>query len=151
MNDPPGSQPLTEQRPSSTLEAFAAIEKRFRRIGLISAFGLVMFFLSVILGVALSWRGPLVFLLVVVSWLTIVGGIVAANLVLRCPSCNSHATRSKGEYCPECGARPLTRGYWWSPRTCAACGRVLRYRKSGRLFKVRYCSHCGCHLHERGL
>jgi len=140
------------QERQENLAAFAVIEKRFRRWGLVSLFGLATFILCLILGAAFSPKGAWFVLMILGSWLALVGGIVVGDRMFRCPTCRTRLAGSKGDYCPECGAHALSREHWWSPHACAACGRVLRYgNKGGRLFKQRYCSHCGCHLHEQGV
>jgi hypothetical protein len=137
---------------TSSLELFAATRKRASRMGLIFAGGVVMFLLCLVVGGLFSLNSDFFAALILGSWLAIPVGIIAANRTLRCPECRKTVARAYGDYCPEreCGTRSLSQEHWWSFRTCAACGRELRCRKGGRLFKVRYCGHCGCHLHEHG-
>jgi hypothetical protein len=144
-------QPPPNRGLSTALEEFAAIERRYRQIGYIPFFGIVAILPASILAASFSPQSALPLLGPIVGLLLILGAGIAEYHIVRCPNCNSYAMR-KGKYCPECGARSLSKQILWLPRMCAACGRVLGYRRAtGRLYKVRYCGCCGCHLHEQGL
>ena len=94
-------------------------------------------------------------------------GLIAAGVFLAarmtCPECHDACglALTRFRFCPECGAR----GPWaselfsLSPPQCKSCNRALRcssrVRGRGtrkfRLYKVRYCSNCGTHLHTDGV
>lgn len=73
---------------------------------------------------------------------------------LKCPACSQLLFDHFGPWCPECGSRSLG-----GPNPCdlvpkypcATCGRSFRWGKGARIFRLRYCSHCGTLLDEQGL
>jgi hypothetical protein len=67
---------------------------------------------------------------------------------LRCPECSRSLEDKPDAFCPECGAQALRTGFLGT--RCTACGRRLG-REKRRYYKVRYCTHCGCHVDDRGL
>ncbi len=144
------------EREVSRVEAFAPALKRHRQLQRITIGAFLTFFLLIFSPVVLQRWTPVspqvVVPLALIAWLTIVGGAILTNWVLRCPLCEQNVVRGAGEHCPECGSRSIRREHWWEPRTCSTCGCALRFRGRGRkrLFKVRYCGQCGCRLHEQG-
>jgi hypothetical protein len=83
-----------------------------------------------------------------ICWLAGVSVIMLSPL--RCPACRNNLLAPQlGPYCPECGARALKESD--DPSHCSGCGRDIRFRKGGRCFHIRACTHCGVRLDERGL
>jgi hypothetical protein len=84
------------------------------------------------------------FLLTIVFWVQL--------LRFECPACHNRlASRRLGSYCPECGSDQLEAGNWYRAWRCNACGKRLAHDKEGPCYKIRYCTHCGVFLDEKGL
>jgi predicted RNA-binding Zn-ribbon protein involved in translation (DUF1610 family) len=85
----------------------------------------------------------------------IVGGIITSFIWLPkliCPSCKRKLYQqngSLGEYCPECGEKPVVKG-WFCPK-CTACGKRLSRGRGGANYEIRYCTWCGAHVDEVGI
>lgn len=84
--------------------------------------------------------------------------LVAGRLFLlatfRCPACRKALEVSPTKHCPECSSTKLSGHTFWSLRDhlCTSCGAVFSgRRRRGRHYKIRFCHHCGSHLHDRGL
>lgn len=73
---------------------------------------------------------------------------------LRCPHCTENIQRRWKSYCTECGSgkvhQPPFLGWRLLPR-CDACGREPVRTRGGRLYAIRFCTHCGAYLHEAGV
>ena len=78
---------------------------------------------------------------------------------MTCPGCSNligcynQFRASFGAHCPECGSeklRPDAPDGLIRTVYCEGCGKRLRFGK-GRDFVIRYCTHCGLKLDERGL
>jgi hypothetical protein len=76
---------------------------------------------------------------------------------LDCPGCHARLDKgpgflsqsSLGEYCPECGAAAVGKG-WLYPK-CTACGKRLTQGRGGRQYKIRYCTWCDARVDDEGL
>ncbi len=81
---------------------------------------------------------------------------VARRGRLKCPSC-SHNLEGLEKYCPECGADGLHRTSAVIPRIdptmhCDSCEKDLMPGSGvNRMFKIRYCGHCGVFLSNEGV
>jgi len=85
-------------------------------------------------------------------------GFVGVYLVLyftlfkpRCPACGKNADTCVRTFCPECGSRKISPGGFMRSIECLSCGEVLRRGKGGRGYRVRYCTHCGVFLDNKGI
>lgn len=71
---------------------------------------------------------------------------------LDCPNCNKRTDLPPTQFCPECGARSLEQHGKLVPyMKCGACHKDLKKRKNHRLYIIRFCTHCGAHLHDHGV
>jgi hypothetical protein len=69
----------------------------------------------------------------------------------KCPACHNSLFSIKLEhYCPECGSNQLKVGNWLKSPRCNECGKYLEWRRGGRNYKIRYCTHCGVLLDKKG-
>ena len=93
-----------------------------------------------------SWAIPLLFALGVVLL------IISKDLIIpRCPSCqNCIQLPPTGKYCPTCGNSHLQETKW-GVIYCVVCQKYLTNNRSGRTYKIKYCTHCGVHLSDRGV
>ncbi len=98
-------------------------------------------------------------LLVPDNWSIWLGGpgvaLVLAGLItyftcpgLRCPECGKSA-EDFDRFCPVCGTDGLKR-YQVTAAKCNGCQRTLGHYKM-RNYRIRYCTHCGQLLDERGV
>jgi hypothetical protein len=67
-----------------------------------------------------------------------------------CPGCSNDAENSFGRYCPDCGRRQLEPGSFWSSPFCGACRKTMYRNRGRRRYKIRFCTHCGVPLDEKG-
>ena len=100
-----------------------------------------------------AWRIPrAVFLtlavLVVLEAVTLVT-LIAITGPLRCGRCSCRLDSSRlDRYCPECGGPPGLR----PASGCMSCGQILvRHFRSGRTWKIRFCTFCGVKLDDVGV
>jgi predicted RNA-binding Zn-ribbon protein involved in translation (DUF1610 family) len=79
--------------------------------------------------------------------------IIFYNLLFKpvCPACKRNVAVSVRIFCPECGSRKISSGGFMRSRECLSCGKILRQGRNGRMYKVRYCTHCGVFLHPKGI
>jgi predicted RNA-binding Zn-ribbon protein involved in translation (DUF1610 family) len=67
-----------------------------------------------------------------------------------CPACDNAVDRVLKTFCPECGnGQILSGGFFKSPH-CNSCGKDLR-RGKGRHYTIRFCTHCGISLDDKGI
>ena len=52
-------------------------------------------------------------------------------------------------FCPECGGK-VKLGGWFTSAQCLSCGKKL-FRRRGRSYRIKYCSHCGVLLTEHAI
>ena len=84
--------------------------------------------------------------------------LVFRTPLLYCPQCSRNLNPSDTDsnpaaptkFCPECGSSSLEPARFRSIR-CADCGKRIRERRERRSFRIRYCTGCGCHLHDTGV
>jgi hypothetical protein len=73
---------------------------------------------------------------------------------VKCPACHNRVLDRPVQYCPDCGSSQIEAGNFWGrlPK-CNACGKklFLSGRNRGKFFAIRYCTHCGVLLDEKGL
>ncbi len=62
-----------------------------------------------------------------------------------CPACDEKLELNFGSYCPQCGQL----GFDPSIPSCPTCGKLDRL-KSGRCYKIHYCSSCGIPVDVKG-
>ena len=147
----PGSRDFSGQ--------FSAIAKREQNRGFYRLiFGIVglLAWLPIMLG-----HPPRIYTIAVIIPLCIAGAGVALWSVatkgrLKCPSC-SHKLEVLEKYCPECGADGLHRASTVIPKIdptmhCDSCDKDLMPGSGvNRMFKIRYCGHCGVFLNNEGV
>jgi ribosomal protein S27E len=69
-----------------------------------------------------------------------------------CPACKRNADVTVRTFCPLCGSNKINFGGFMRSTECLSCGEILRQGKGGRrLYKVRYCTHCGIFLDAQGI
>jgi hypothetical protein len=68
---------------------------------------------------------------------------------LVCPGCDN-LIENTNRYCPDCGGTPLISDGFFKAAECTVCGKTLRFGKH-RSFRMRFCTHCGVMLDEKGL
>jgi predicted RNA-binding Zn-ribbon protein involved in translation (DUF1610 family) len=135
---------------NSSLESFAPVAARIRRLKKVSRWGVIGYAISA--GTVTFFKLP-----EALYWPVAAAGIVVlvisaqAILSIQCPACRASLNRATGRHCPECGSASLSPDPGLKRRRCSQCERLLAYRKGFRQFKVRYCSECGTHLHEQGV
>ena len=70
--------------------------------------------------------------------------------LLECPACTGGLCRRLKRYCPACGSVKLERGTGSLSAHCNACKKELWAGKHSN-YKIRFCTHCGIPLDEKGL
>jgi hypothetical protein len=141
---------FTAEELSDFRDAFRAPAERSRRYMRIGYFVLGLGFLFILSGFVL----PKAYLPYeaggfITCWLTL--PILAYKCSLPdCPACHNALDQRLGSFCPECGARALSSGGLFRAPQCSSCGRAM-YRRKGRGYKIRACTHCGVMLDEKGL
>lgn len=90
---------------------------------------------------------------VLVFWaIGFIGGTFLLRLV--CPACHKNLEGGSGRFCPACGANAIDKPGFWSLgiSQCGVCGAKLSKGKGGRRnYKLRFCTQCGVHVHDKGL
>src|ERR1700677_1442226 len=142
----------SEQRATS-MDArveFRPIAARYRKITCWSWISFLIFLAAFPISAALfasdsawvQWGSPI---------LTLCAGIaffVGFSAKLACPLCGQDAGGSPDQFCPECGSVPAEKKSVFSAPRCLACEKRLRKSRVGlRYYSVRFCTHCGAHLH----
>lgn len=76
-----------------------------------------------------------------------------AFAVLECPACRRSILTDVDtfRYCPCCGGSNLGPKNWFFGTPCNDCSARLGYNKSGKIFTVRSCPHCGVWLDDDGV
>jgi len=69
----------------------------------------------------------------------------------ECPACKRNVDVRVRTFCPECGSNKISPGGFMRSTECLSCGEILRQGRNGRMYKVRYCTHCGVFLHSKGI
>ena len=93
-----------------------------------------------------SWAIPLLFALGVVLLTTSKDWVIP-----KCTSCqNCIQLPPAGPYCPTCGNDHLQKARWGGAY-CMVCKNHLTHNRGGRTYKIKYCTHCGVHLSDRGI
>jgi hypothetical protein len=164
-NSQPGSSPgkvvsdYTAEEQNRLRQRFASRAEKYRRhmrITLSCFVGFAVFILSGLLfrPRQVAW----VFAPAFLCWLTGIAFWLISPPV-TCPGCSNligcsnQFRKSFGAYCPECGCeklKPSVPDGWIRSAYCEGCGKRLRFGK-GQSFVIRYCTHCGLKLDERGL
>ena len=99
----------------------------------------------------LSWIAfGLLFLGVVIPLVSVLFVFIPLSRINKCPACHNRLdVYLLGDYCPECGSNQLEKKKWSLPK-CNACGKRLTHYKRRRRYKIRFCTHCGVFLEEKG-
>jgi hypothetical protein len=94
--------------------------------------------------------------LLVVLWIGLFFVFFLAALFLAikydpiCPACRNGVDYALKVFCPECGGRKLVSGGLFKQARCLSCGKVFT-RGKGRGYKIRFCTHCGIPLNNKGI
>ena len=75
--------------------------------------------------------------------------LFATGHKLKCPACKNDIECLPHIYCSKCGAPGLTKK-WYSSAYCGICDSKLVWGKR-RHFKLRFCTHCGVKLDDKGI
>jgi len=67
-----------------------------------------------------------------------------------CPACDNAVERVLKTFCPECGSRQILLGGFFKSPHCNSCGKDL-WRGKGRHYTIRFCTHCGISLDDKGI
>jgi hypothetical protein len=67
-----------------------------------------------------------------------------------CPACERGVDRTFKTFCPECGSGQLLSGSFFKSPHCNSCGKVFGCGKS-RCYKIKFCTHCGISLDDKGI
>ncbi len=121
---------------------------RFFLIGFVSLFVLFLFFFVLGENQVISQKdaqliGPWFVALLAILIFTAL--ILAIKHDPICPACNNVVDRVLKAFCPECGASNLL-----SKTRCSSCGKRLSGGK-GRQYTIRFCTHCGVLLDDKGI
>jgi len=87
-----------------------------------------------------SFRTP-----VNVGFISIVAFMFVGSVIARltCPACKKAADDTVRSFYPECGGKATSGGLFYAAE-CPSCGKKLRRSVKGRrLWKIKYCTHCG--------
>ena len=134
-------------------EQFRPIAEETRRqtrraevvLGSIFAIALASWFMRWTAGFLIAWTAMASFILFAVVH-------AAAAQPVVCPGCSQPILTKLGPHCPECGEQAVRKDGWFRHPECAACGKALaKGRKSGRRYKIKSCTHCGCRLDDIGI
>ena len=93
----------------------------------------------------------------VLAWviLVVLWGLLSPKLT--CPVCLLNSEGPVNKFCPECGSSNIELGqmswqkFWYFPPQCHTCTKRFRRGKGGRKYSIRYCTHCGAHLDDKGV
>ena len=143
-------QPLDKTR------EFAPLAERHRRFSRMASMLSVPFLVWLAL-----WFAHLVWEVLPIDaepWFYIIGVVIfcpnafvwLSRPGLACPACKGNLEQV-GAYCPECGSASLETRTAFSSPACGACGKTLSNHESGRSYRIRNCTHCGCLLDAEGI
>lgn len=140
----------TDAEKAQFKEEFGPTAKRYRlcsnlMVGALLVWGfLLVISATEVLPFSMDWLGGLFLFL----WLAIIGSWLVFGQPV-CPACGRGVDRALRTICPECGGR-LVPGKIFRLPSCSSCAKSLGGGKS-RHYTVRYCTHCGILLDERGI
>lgn len=134
-------------------EAFRPIAEDIRRKTRFAGVVLATVFVLCAVSAIMEW--PVVFFIAwtAIAYLFLFAVIHAAAVQpIACPGCSEPILTKLGPHCPECGEHAVRKGDWFQYPKCAACGKELaKGHKSGRRYKIKSCTHCGCRLDDMGI
>jgi hypothetical protein len=88
------------------------------------------------------------------GFLLLISIVIALVLAIRfdpvCPACKRGVDRTFKIFCPECGSSQLLSGSFFKSPRCNSCGKVFGRGKSRR-YKIKFCTHCGISLDDKGI
>ncbi|HEY1170084.1 MAG TPA: hypothetical protein VGH19_01835 [Verrucomicrobiae bacterium] len=129
---------------------FQPVAARYRLLGWLAFAAAAPICLWLIAVTVFSVRGGA--WLLVACGVSLIGFTVIALFTpkLICPGCEKQTDRGQGNFCPECGAETLGPGDWLRHPHCRTCDKTMR-RGKNRHYTIRYCTHCGLLLDEKGV
>jgi hypothetical protein len=131
-------------------EAFGSIAAGYRRHARIAYSAMGAGAACVLLGMILpKFAFPWLISSIFIVFFVVLGSAMSAPSLV-CPGCSNYIEHSFGPYCPECGKKQLQPGSWSGQRRCIACGKTMGGGKA-RGYTIRFCTHCGVMLEEKGL
>jgi hypothetical protein len=80
-------------------------------------------------------------------------GIVLTIPLLTCPRCHNRLVQNFDVYCPTCGSNQIYPYSLFCTRLayCSSCNRHMSPdSKSGRNYRIRFCTSCGLLLDDKG-
>jgi predicted RNA-binding Zn-ribbon protein involved in translation (DUF1610 family) len=101
----------------------------------------------IVMGFLPKYLSPYLLAASAIAW--IVSLFLVFPRMPKCPACRVKLNTDFGEFCPECGSRSLTRRAPSTPPKCGGC-RMTLWRRRGRRYAIRTCTHCGVTLDEVG-
>jgi hypothetical protein len=131
-------------------DAFAMVAYRYRRCERIGAAGTAVFGLSIALSFVWGSVPVPVVIIAFGGWITTLAAFFSVAK-LACPICKESIFLPSGDGCPCCGQRSLTAMTLTGRRSCTSCHRTFRYRRKGRVSKIRFCTSCSACLDDRGI
>jgi hypothetical protein len=154
---------MTQEQSSGTQrdcrQAFGETVAAWKRRRLYLEFGMIPALLCLLAGVV--WRearavAGVIFLIVMVP-LFIVG---MASRRLECPACHGNTRSRLGPCCPNCGASESVR--YPKPKSfrlmsvespkCERCDAAVgRGNRGALLYSIKFCTHCGAHVSDKGV
>ena len=132
-------------------EEYRPLATSYRRHARIRGFGMVSSQLSILLGLVLPW--PFTMFFWAYGICSFAFFMFARKRLPHCPACRRSPDVGQGVFCSGCGSRALERshGCFSGGPECRACGKWMSRGRGGRNYKIRFCTHCGLGLDEKGL
>jgi hypothetical protein len=95
---------------------------------------------------------------VFIPWGSLLLISIVAALVLgvkhdpACPACKRGVGRALKTFCPECGSNQFVLGSLSERSHCSSCKKsFISGGMGGRSYKIRFCTHCGILLDDKGI
>jgi hypothetical protein len=68
-----------------------------------------------------------------------------------CPACKRGVDRALKTFCPECGSDHFILGGFFKKTHCNSCKKSFIGGGKSRSYKIRFCTHCGIPLDDKGI
>ena len=132
-------------------EEYRPLAAEYRRRSRVAGLVVASSWMCIFLGMTLPWPFALYFWADGICCLAVC--LFSRKRVPKCPACRRSPDAGLGGFCPDCGCRGLepSPGWFSDGPKCRACGRCICRGRGGRMYKLRFCTHCGLGLDDRGL